>query len=219
MIDLFLDREYCTIDLAKNANAFSHIKSGVYLWYYPIRTKPKLKKTNESLKSFYEVANDETKITPYIDYCMQNEISLNDKTKGYKSIILSSSKSCPKYLQIDDNELDSFPTSSKFGDVFQALSVFNKPLYIGKSSPAHTDSSRDLSNRIKEHLSSRSDFGRAIRQNSSRIQMEDYIVRGIDIGKIDDVFFEGKFRESNQLAEFIEAHLINLFKPNFNIKY
>ena len=72
MIDLFLDKEYCTIDLAKNANAFSHIKSGVYLWYYPIRTKPKLKKTNESLRSFYEVANESNSLSFISKYLGQD---------------------------------------------------------------------------------------------------------------------------------------------------
>jgi ribosome-binding protein aMBF1 (putative translation factor) len=208
-----LDKEYSVVDFAKNLNSFDHIKHGVYLWYYPIRIKHKKRNIDSALDLFYS--------SDFQNYNLANELFIEDKTRHLKSITVGTEFENPKsnILNFTSNNSEE-KVSEVISELFMSLSISNRPLYIGKSSPRNEESQRTLSNRIQEHINGRSDFGISIKELSTGLNIKEFIVKVIDLGKVDKDFFNGEFSENKQdLANFVEIHLINLFKPSFNILY
>jgi hypothetical protein len=208
-----LDEKYTTVDLASNYASFDHIKHGVYLWYFPIHLKHKKRNIHSAFDIFYE--------TDHFYYNLVNETLIDDKTRNLRSITIGSQIQNPKSLKNlspETNNHNEFRVSEIIGDLFWGLSTLNKPVYIGKSSPKNPESSRLISHRIKEHLKGRSDFGITIDQLGLEVELKNFIVKVIDIGKIDIDFFNGEYQRSQEdLSNFIEIHLINILKPNFNL--
>lgn len=208
-----LDEKYSTIDFASNFSAFDSIKHGVYMWYYPIHLNHKRRDIHSALDLFYE--------QDHMNYNLVNEVLVDDKTRNLRTITIGT-KIGNQHNKISSKTKnhDEHKVSEVFGDLFTGLSVLNKPVYIGKSSPRNPESHRNLSNRINEHLQCRSDFGLAVDSLSNEIELKDFVVKVIDIGLIDEHFFNGEFISNREdLANFVEIHLINILKPNFNIAY
>jgi len=210
-----LDEQYTTVDFASNYSSFEHVKHGVYLWYYPIHLKHKKRNIHSAFDLFYE--------QDHLRYNLVNEILVDDKIRNLRSITIGSQIQNPKTLKNLSAETDNHDEtriSEIIGDLFLGLSVFNKPVYIGKSSPKNPDSARLITHRIKEHLKGRSDFGVKMDEFGDTVQLKDFIVKVIDIGKIDINFFDGEYQKNQEdLSNFIEIHLINILKPSFNIMY
>lgn len=208
-----LDQEYCITDYAKNTDSFSKIVNGVYLWYAPIRLKYKKRDIISTFDLFYE--------TDYLKYSTLNEILVDDSIKKTRSIFLNTPvenplKQLPPSLM---NSSDEHLTSG-IADLFLSFSTFNRPIYIGKSSPKSMESDRDLSDRIKEHLKLKSDFGRTIKEVNEEFDLRDLVVKAIDLGSIEELFYDLKFsNEGIDFSAMIESHLIRILKPTFNIKY
>jgi hypothetical protein len=207
-----LEKEYCTVDVAKNHSSFDHIKHGIYLWYYPIIIKHTKRNINSALDIFY---NNE-----FQNYNLANEQLIEDKTRKLKSITLGTQYNPQKSIIASAGDNTEEKVSEIISELLMSFSTLNRPLYIGKSSPRNEESQRTLSNRIKEHIDGRSDFGLSIEDLPLELNLKEFIVKVIDIGKIDIDFFQGQFTTNKEdLANFLEIQLINLFKPSFNIKY
>ena len=208
-----LDEKYTVVDVASNYASFDHIKHGVYLWYFPIHLMHKKRDIHSTFDIFYE--------KNHMHYNLVNEILLDDKARNLRSITIGAKIQNPKSqknLKPETESHDAFRVSEVIGDLFFGLSVFNRPVYIGKSSPRNSDSERLISHRIKEHLRGRSDFGVTIDELSEGIDLKNFIVKVIDVGKIDHDFFSGEFQATQEdLSNFIEIHLINILKPSFNL--
>jgi len=208
-----LDQKYCVTDYAKNTQSFSKIISGVYLWYPAIDLKYKKRDIVSTFKFFYE--ND------YLKYSTLNEILVEDNIKKTRSIFLNTQVENPTKGNSSDlfNSKDELFTGA-VADLFLSFSTLNRPIYIGKSSPKNMESDRDLSDRIKEHLKLKSDFGRAIKNINEDFELRDLIVKAIDIGKIEEDFFDLNFNKNKEdFSALVESHLIRILKPSFNIKY
>jgi hypothetical protein len=209
------EEKYTVIDYASNYASFDHIKHGVYLWYFPIHLKPKKRDIHSAFDLFYN--------TDHLHYNLVNGILLDDNARNLRSITIGSKIKNPKSeknLKPYTVNHDEFRVSEIIGDLFKGLSVLNRPVYIGKSSPKNPESSRIISHRIREHLKGRSDFGATIEELNDEIELKNFIVKVIDIGKIDVDFFNGEYQSSQEdLSNFIEIHLINILKPSFNLEY
>jgi hypothetical protein len=210
-----LDEKYTIVDFASNLTSFDHIKHGVYLWYYPIHIKHKGRDVHSALDFFYD--------QDHLNYNVVNEILLDDKARNMRSITIGSKIQNPKSkksLSSRTKNHNDYRVSEILGDLFVGLSILNRPVYIGKSSPSSSESSRIISHRIKEHMRGRSDFGVKIEELNIEVELKNFIVKVIDIGKIDDDFFNGEYHKSQEdLSNFIEIHMINILKPTFNIDY
>jgi len=201
-----LESKYCKTDFAGNYSSFDDIKHGVYLWYYPIKLKHRKRSIDSTLDDFYQNGLD--------SYNMINELFLEDKTRHIQSLVSGSLTVNPKTL---GDSKDEYRVSEIVSEFLTASSVFSKPLYVGKSSPRDEHSGRNLSNRIQEHIDGRSKFSALIERKNENLDLKNFIVKVIDIGKIDQEFFDGEFANKKiDLANYIEIHLINIFKPSYN---
>jgi hypothetical protein len=207
-----LDSKYSKVEFAKNYNFFDTIKNGVYLWYYPIKLSYINRNINSTLDFFYE---KELK-----NYNIANEIFIEDRGRHMKSLLTGIECENPKKTITRTNNFNEERVSEVLSELFMAFSLYNRPIYIGKSNPRSEESGRTLSNRIKEHLKNSSNFGNSITNLELEINIKDFIVKVIDVGKIELDYFKGEFKDKDiDLANFLEIHLINIFKPNFNINY
>lgn len=210
-----LEDKYTVVDYASNHASFDHIKHGVYLWYFPIHLKHKKRDVHSAFDFFYE--ND------YVHYSLVNGTLIDDSTRNLRSITIGSKIKNPKSIQNlspKTENHDAYRVSEILGDLFTGLSILNRPVYIGKSSPKNPESKRIISDRIREHIQGRSDFGMAIDELNSEIELKNFIVKVIDIGKIDKEFFSGEYQASQgDLSNYIEIQLINILKPSFNKDY
>jgi hypothetical protein len=204
--------KYSIVDFAKNSTSFNSVKSGLYIWYYPLKLNARNQDSlNEMFSNFYK--------NEFITFSNQTFLKVEDKRKKMESFQVNTKIENP--IQIELTALaDNEKVNEKIMDLMLSLSIIGTPLYIGKSTPRDEESTRNLANRIKEHLDGRSDFAKEIFSRDKDIDINNLIVWAIDISDFDRSVFNSYF-ETNKidLANFIEIHLINILKPIYNIDY
>jgi hypothetical protein len=198
--------QYSVIDKAENYELFSEISSCVYFWYFPINFK-------SQASSFFDILSDFQKKESKV-FSEVHSLELIDTRQKYRSKITGIELGELQTLNIPNEDSTFY---KKFRETFLLLSLYNKPIYIGKST--RPDSS--MSRRIKEHLTRQTDFSKKLNQilteQDSNLTLGDMLVRVLDVEKLRSDHFDPYVSPDLDLALFIEKILINLYKPKFNI--
>lgn len=198
--------KYSQIEKAENYRYFSSITSCIYLWYFPILFKSKAESLEKIIEDF-----EKNQYTIYNDI---QSVEIKDNKRKYISKLTGVKMNNLSSLEVE-NENELF--HEKFSQFFLSLSVLNKPIYIGKS----TRYTENISSRIKEHISLRTDFSKSLdgylTEIKNNLTVSDMIVKVIDIESLRKDQFNKNIPADSDFAFFIEKLLINLYKPKFNI--